>query len=113
MTGETLERRELVEPLHPFSRGASSGWGAFEVFGRYSDIRLSDKLFTAGLAEETEWTNKASVVDVGLNWYLNRFVKVASLWQHGMYDSPILLNRETGRTGKFTDLFWTRLQLYF
>ena len=113
LTGESVRRREIVDPLRPFGRGPNSGWGAVEVFGRYSEISLSDKVFTAGLAEETEWTNKASVVDVGVNWYLNRFVKIASLWQHGMYDRPVLLNRDTGKTSTSGDLFWTRVQMSF
>lgn len=113
LTGESVKRREIVEPLHPFGRGPSSGWGAIEIFGRHSEISLNDKVFTAGLAEEAEWTNKASVVDVGINWYLNRFVKIATLWQHGIYDRPVLLNRDTGKTSTSSDLFWTRVQLCF
>jgi phosphate-selective porin OprO/OprP len=113
LTGETVERRELVNPLRPYGRGANAGFGAVELFGRYSTINISDKIFTAGLAEEAEWTNGASVIDVGFNWYLNRFVKVASLWQHSTYDTPVLLNRDTGKRSTSSELFWTRLQLYF
>lgn len=109
LTGESVTGRGLVEPLSPIGDGP----GAIEVFGRYSDINISEKVFTAGLADEADWTRRVGMTDIGLNWYLNRFVKFTFDWQHVMFASPILLNEAKDKHGSSTDLFWMRCQLYF
>lgn len=109
LTGERVTGRGPVEPLAPVGRGI----GAFEVFGRYSTINIGDRVFTAGLADETDWTRRVGMTDIGFNWHPNRFVKFTFDWQHAMFATPILLNQSTGRHGKSTDLFWMRCQLFF
>jgi len=109
LTGERVTGRGIVEPLAPIG----SGPGAIEVFGRYSNINISDKVFTAGLADEADWTRRVGMTDIGFNWYLNRFLKLTFDWQHAMFATPILLNESTNRHGSSTDLFWMRCQLYF
>lgn len=109
LTGERVTGRGIVEPLAPIGTGP----GAIEVFGRYSSIHISDKVFTAGLADEADWTRGVGMTDIGFNWYLNRFVKLTFDWQHAMFATPILLNETTDRHGSNADLFWMRCQLYF
>lgn len=109
LTGESMAGRGAVEPLAPLGEGL----GAIEAFGRYSDINISDKVFTAGLADEADWTRRVGMTDIGFNWYLNRFVKFTFDWQHAMFASPILLNEATDKRGSTTDLYWMRCQLYF
>jgi phosphate-selective porin OprO/OprP len=109
LTGETMTGRGVVEPLSPLGEGL----GAFEVFGRYSDINISDKVFTSGLADDADWTRRVGMTDIGFNWYLNRFVKITFDWQHAMFASPILLNEVTDKRGSHTDLYWMRCQLCF
>ena len=36
------------------------------------------------------------MVDVGFNWYLNKFVKVYFDWEHAMFGSPVVYNTPTG-----------------
>jgi hypothetical protein len=57
------------------------------------------------------WTNHAKMVDVGANWYRNKFVKVYFDWEHAMFGNPVFSS--PGHSQKSNDLFWIRTQLYF
>ncbi len=112
LTGETIRDRTLIDPLKPFDlRPAHFGLGAFEVTARFSQLQLGRQVFTGGLANPQLWTNEAQMVDVGFNWYLNRFLKVYFDWEHAMFGNPVFYN--TGRFQKSNDLYWLRLQAYF
>ena len=52
LTGETQERRTILEPRRPFnlSRG-KFGPGAWELIFRYSTMELDRDVFTGGLAD--------------------------------------------------------------
>ncbi|WLD13037.1 OprO/OprP family phosphate-selective porin [Planctellipticum variicoloris] len=113
VTGETVEKRGVVVPLRPFTPQSGGGPGAVELFGRYSHLQLSNRVFTAGLADAADWTNRAAITDIGLNWYLNRFVRLTFDWQHGMYADPVLFNEERDLRSRTSDLYWARCQLYF
>ncbi|HEV3263846.1 MAG TPA: porin [Gemmataceae bacterium] len=112
LTGETIRDRTLIQPLHPFDlRKGHCGLGAFEPTARFSELDLSPRVFSAGLVDPTLWTDHARLVDVGLNWYLNQFVKIYFDWEHAMFGSPVFSN--TGSFQKSNDLFWIRTQVYF
>jgi phosphate-selective porin OprO/OprP len=112
LTGETIRDRTLIQPLRPFDlRKGRFGLGAWEVAARYSQLDLDSRVFTAGLANPHDWTNHAKMVDVGLNWYLNQFVKVYFDWEHSMFGSPVLST--DGAFRRSNDLFWVRTQVYF
>ena len=112
LTGETIRDRTLIQPLHPFDlREGRFGLGALEVTARYSQLDLDSRVFTAGLADPNLWTNHVKMVDVGVNWYLNQFVKVYFDWEHCMFGSPV-----TATDGGFrnsSDLFWVPAQVFF
>ncbi|WP_397568646.1 OprO/OprP family phosphate-selective porin [Schlesneria sp. T3-172] len=112
LTGERIEKRETVAPLRPITR-SGTGHGAVEVFGRYSNLKLGQQVFSADLANPNDWTNNAGITDIGFNWYLNRYVRMTFDWQHSMFASPVLLNKEKDLRSKTDDLFWIRCQLYF
>lgn len=112
ITGETIRDRTLVQPLRPFDlRKGRFGLGAFEPTARYSELRLDPVVFTAGLADPTRWTNSAQLVDVGCNWYLNKFVKVYAGWEHAAFGNPVFSS--SGTFQRSSDLFWLRTQIYF
>jgi phosphate-selective porin OprO and OprP len=112
LTGETIRDRTLIDPLKPFDLSPGHfGLGAFEVTARFSQLQLGRQVFTGGLANPMLWTNEAQMVDVGFNWYLNRFLKVYFDWEHAMFGSPVMYN--AGRFQKSNDLYWLRLQAYF
>ncbi len=112
LTGETLAERTVVDPIHRFDlRPGKFGLGAFEPFFRFSNVSISNQVFTSGLADPNLWTNHVNMTDVGMNWYLNRAVKIYFDWQHAMYGQPVYF-----RPGGFrptNDLLWLRFQFYF
>jgi len=81
---------------HPFGFGPDSGWGAFELAGRFSDLDLnSHALDTTNVV--TTWpsgTNRTytfyntvrggdqRILTAALNWYPNNFVKFALQYQY-------------------------------
>lgn len=112
LTGETIRDRMLVEPLRPFDlRPGHFGPGAIEATARFSDLTLGRQAFVGGLADPNLWTRQVQMVDVGLNWYLNKFLKVYGDWEHVMFATPVFSN--TGRFQKANDLFWIRCQIFF
>ena len=112
-TGETIIDRVLIDPLRPFDlRKGKFGLGAWELTARYSELDLGNQVFTAGLADPNLWTNRVGMVDAGVNWYLNRWVKVYFDWEHAMFGQPVLY-RQGPDLQKTSDLFWLRLQVYY
>jgi phosphate-selective porin OprO/OprP len=92
-------------------REGRCGLGAWEVTARYSQLDLDSRVFTTGLADPTLWTNHAKMVDFGLNWYLNQFVKVYFDWEHCFFGSPVESTNGAFRTS--SDLYWVRTQILF
>jgi phosphate-selective porin OprO/OprP len=110
LTGETRQRQALVDPKRPFDiRKGKFGLGAFELYCRYSEINIGRQVFTGGLADPNLWTNRADMVDVGVNWYLNRWVKFYVDWEHAMFAQPVEYGNGLQKT---SDLVWLRLQIY-
>ena len=73
LTPEQLTRRvNVVRPLHNFGfKNGTSGLGAVEVHGRFSELGLGKPLFAAGFADPNPWSSRASAIDVGMNWHFN------------------------------------------
>lgn len=114
ITGETVERRTAVVPLRPVDPlHHRFGPGAVELFSRYSQLNLSSRVFSDGLADPNLWSNSAMVTDTGFNWYLNRYIKFYFDWQHSEYGTPVLLNAGQNKLSRHDDLYWIRCQLYF
>ncbi len=93
-------------------RDAGDSIGAWQLVARYSELTLGEEVFTEGLADPDLWTRRVQMVDVGVNWYLNRFVKVTFDWEHARFATPVAYNR-TPDLQSTSDLFWTRLSLIF
>jgi phosphate-selective porin OprO/OprP len=111
-TGETIRDRTLVDPIHPFDlRRGCFGLGALEPTARYSELTLDRRVFTDGFADPTLWTNQARLIDVGFNWYLNKFVKVYFDWERALFGSAVFSGN--GRSQTSNDLYWIRTQVYF
>ena len=114
LTGEEVERRSRVTPLRPLvpaRKGAPIGPGAWEVVGRVSELRLGEKIFTAGFADPNLWSNQAITTELGVNWYWNEYIKIYAFWLHGDFGNPVLYR--PGGFQKTADMFWLRFQLYF
>ncbi len=116
ITGEELTRRvNVVKPKRDFNfdvfKGGSFSPGAIELQARYSLLDVGQNIFSGGFADQNLWSNHASIVDVGANWYLNFYTRVFLDWQHAMFGSPVAMG--PGKFSSATDLFWLRLQIFF
>lgn len=112
LTGETLTQRGFIEPLSPFDlRKGKRGTGAIEVHARFDRFGVAPEVFSSGLADGTRWTNSVNTIDVGVNWYLNKYTKIYFDWQHCLYGQPVSM--EPGHPHSVNDLFWLRTQIYF
>lgn len=76
LTGEQNSFKP-VTPAHPFNIG-SGGWGSLELAARYGELTVEDdNVFSGAPAFATSSSaHKASSWGVGLNWYLNRNIKL-------------------------------------
>ncbi|OAM52404.1 porin [Methylovorus sp. MM2] len=68
-------------------------WGAWEIGARYSELNLDDKLFdgAAGVrfANAASATKSAETWSLGVNWYLNKNVKIQSTYSQTKFDSAL------------------------
>jgi phosphate-selective porin OprO/OprP len=68
-------------PKHPFSL-ANHGWGAWEIAARTGDFRVDQGLFNYGFASLTSSPNFAREWVAGVNWYLNRILRISVDYGH-------------------------------
>ena len=61
-----------VSPRSDFNLKAGT-WGAFEVVGRYSDLKIDDATFPTFASVATN-ASEAKAIGLGLNWYLSKSV---------------------------------------
>ena len=115
VTGEEITRRvDLLQPRNEYASSAflEGNIGAIELFSRFAFMSLGGDVFTAGLANPAISSNRANVLDNGVNWYLNHYVKLTFDWQYSAYGNPVLLTA-AGRNTSFNNLFWVRTQVFF
>ena len=81
LTGENATYNGVI-PRRPFDP-KKGGWGALELVGRYGDLRIDPDAFSTAptaanlrFADPTKSAQEAREWGVGLNWYLNRSVKL-------------------------------------
>ncbi len=112
VTGETRTETGQIDPIHPFDpRPGRFGLGAIEPTARFSELSVGRQVFTAGLADPALWTNQAYLVDVGANWYLNRFVKIYMDWEYAIFGQPVYYGPD--RFSRTNSSFWTRFQILY
>ncbi|MDR2982711.1 MAG: hypothetical protein LBV12_10750 [Puniceicoccales bacterium] len=111
LTGETATRNG-VNPDSPFDLGKGT-WGAFEVVGRLSGLYLDNDIFDdpAGLNGTTN-AKGAFAYGLGLNWYLNRNIRVLFNVEKTDYRGG---GAPTGQTGVRDDELYvfSRFQIVF
>lgn len=112
LTGETTTFRNTVKPLHPFT--SSGGTGAIELAGRYNYLNIGDEIYAAGLVDATggnQWTNRVDLMDLGVNWYPNQWLKISGTWEHAWFASPVTYR--AGQTSRSNDMLMIRSQIWF
>lgn len=112
VTGEVNTRRSEIRPLKNFDlRKGKRGPGAIELVSRYAMLDIGQQIFQGGYSDPNLWTNHVQTVDVGMNWYWNRYVKLTFDWQLAVFGNPVLYKPEAFT---WTDnSFWFRFQIYF
>jgi phosphate-selective porin OprO/OprP len=98
LTGETTSDRG-VPPRAPFDP-ATGQWGALQAAVRYGELTVDDDVFAAGLAAANA-SRKAQQLTLGVNWFLNNFVKVYGTYERFAFDG--------GRATEHSILFRTQL----
>jgi phosphate-selective porin OprO/OprP len=105
LTGENAAFRGVV-PRSEF--GSDTGWGALEIAGRVQGITFDDDVFPLFSNPDTS-IERALGFTAGINWYLNRYLKLSLNYDHVTYDG----GRAGGRDRRADDQILTRLQLNY
>jgi len=109
-----------VEPIRPFTLG-SPGWGAWQVVARYSKFDVDDNAFPAFSNPDFSATDATSW-SVGLNWWLNRNLRVLASFTHTSFNgggapvsiaNPGSVIAPSTVTAQDENLFAARIQLSF
>jgi phosphate-selective porin OprO/OprP len=83
LTGETATGRGIV-PRRAFDYARDS-WGAWEIVARVNTLTLDDDTFPT-FANIDNSARSAKAAGVGLNWYLNRAVKISADYELTRFD---------------------------
>jgi phosphate-selective porin OprO/OprP len=106
LTGENASYKGLIpsSPFDPFK----GTWGAFEIAGRYNEIHFDADSFPL-FADRNVSVSHAQGWTAGLNWYLNRYVRVMVDYDHTWFHR----GRTFDRDRQTEDTILTRLQLSY
>ncbi len=113
LTGETAAHKGGVTPTHNFSL-TDGGWGAWQVVARYAELDVDDAAFP-NFANPATSASAAHAWSLGLNWYLNRNVRVNTSFSQTLFTggggagatAPATVSRQP------ENVFFTRVQLSF
>ena len=112
LTGENASFNG-VTPLHPFDPH-NGQWGALQVVGRYEQLNIDDAAFPV-FANPATSASAAQAWSAGLNWYLNKNIRVNASFSHTTFtggggagtSAPAIITRQP------ENVFFTRIQLAF
>ncbi len=84
LTGEeasygTVTPKNQLDPGH-------GKWGAFELAGRFGQLRIDSAAFALGFADRSASASKATEWIVGLNWHLARNFKLMANYERTKFD---------------------------
>jgi phosphate-selective porin OprO/OprP len=88
VTGDPKPVEGRVVPLHPFDP-RTGDWGAFELGARVDRVTLSNNIFALGGAPSTLNADSVTGYSAGVNWYLNRNIRISPdvFWE--VFDDPV------------------------
>lgn len=85
LTGESATGRN-INPSRPFNP-QTGDWGAFEIVGRVHGIDFDEATFPT-FANPAQAVQSASGFTAGLNWHLNRAVKILVNYEQTNFTAP-------------------------
>jgi phosphate-selective porin OprO/OprP len=102
-----------VTPRHAFNP-REGYWGAFQLVGRYAELDIDNDAFPIYANPLTSATD-AQAWSVGLNWYLNKNIRVNTSFSRTTFtggggagtSAPAIISRQP------EEVLFTRLQLAF
>jgi len=99
-----------VTPRHPFDpRG--NHWGALQLVARYADLDIDNAAFPI-FANPATSASEAKAWAVGLNWYLNKNIRVNTSFSRTTFEGNI--NQAAATVVRQPEeVVFTRLQLAF
>jgi phosphate-selective porin OprO/OprP len=97
-----------VQPNKIFNPQAGT-WGAFELAARYQKLEIDPQTFTLGFSNLATSASRATAYTVGLNWYLNKFVKFVTDYEETWFEG----GSAAGGTRPIERVIDTRWQLAF
>ncbi len=118
LTGEQrTDYSQQIDPICPFNPCAPTvSPGAWEVLFRVDRMDVGQSAFNAGLASDTGTTNRSSTdaieTTLGINWYLNKWVRVQLNWEHANFASPVQIGN-VAHAFTQEDALYTRFQVIF
>lgn len=82
LTGEknsygAIRPRNSFEPNRGFRH-----MGAVELAARYAQLAIDGGVFSGGFAKSTSAAQQAKEVGIGVNWYLNQYVRLTTDYEH-------------------------------
>ena len=83
LTGEQAGFRSPT-PKRPFDL-KEGGWGALEIAARYGELDIDDDAFPV-FANPSSAASKAKGLGLGVNWHLNRQIKVTVNYEHTTFE---------------------------
>lgn len=89
LTGEDASWNS-INPVRPFSL-SDRGWGAWQLVGRYSTLDLDHDTFPA-FSNPASSARGAATWAVGINWWLNRNVRVLTSFSHTSFEGGGTVN---------------------
>jgi phosphate-selective porin OprO/OprP len=112
LTGEDASYNG-VTPSHPFNP-RNGGWGAWQVVARYAELSVDNDAFPV-FANPATSASEAHAWAVGLNWYLNRVIRVNASFSRTTYTGGGGLGTSVPAavTQHPEEVFFTRVQLSF
>ena len=113
LTGEPASYAGIT-PRHPFSI-ANGHWGAVQLVGRYAELDIDDAAFP-NFSNPDSSASGAQAWGVGVNWYLNKNLRVNANFSRTTFDGGGVSAATTAPatvTRQPEQVFFTRLQLSF
>ena len=114
LTGENASFNG-VTPLHPFDLH-NGQWGAFQIVARYAELDIDDAAFN-GFANSRTSASAAQAWSTGLNWYLNKNIRLNASFSHTTFTGGGVLGAVPTAPATVThqpeNVFFTRIQLAF
>jgi len=108
LTGEN-DSYNGVTPRHPFDP-RNGQWGAWQLVARYADLNVDNQANNTTFALAGS-ALRASGWSVGINWYLNRNIRVNASFSHTTFGD--IVGAANAVTKQPENVLFTRIQLAF